>query len=45
MKIAVISDIHSNADALKLSIDSLKSKNIDLTIFLGDLLSYGCQPF
>lgn len=45
MKIAVISDIHSNADALKLSIDSLKSKNVNLTVFLGDILSYGCQPF
>lgn len=43
-KVAVISDIHSNADALKKALEVLKKKKIDITIFLGDILTYGCQP-
>jgi len=43
-KIAVISDIHANADALVTVVEELKSKDIDLTICLGDILTYGCQP-
>ena len=43
-KIAVISDIHSNADALNIVLKELKKKNVDVTIFLGDILTYGCQP-
>lgn len=42
MKIAIISDIHGNYSALKACIDSLGSE-IDEVIFLGDLLTYGCQ--
>ena len=44
IKIAVISDIHANADALITVLDDLKGKSIDLTIVLGDILTYGCQP-
>jgi predicted phosphodiesterase len=43
-KIAVISDIHANADALAMVLAELKSKDLDLTICLGDVLTYGCQP-
>ena len=43
-KIAVISDIHANADALTMALKELKSNSIDITIFLGDILTYGCQP-
>lgn len=43
-KIAVISDIHSNADALVKVLNKLAAKTIDLTIFLGDILTYGMQP-
>ena len=43
-KIAVISDIHANADALTTVIEDLKMKSVDITIFLGDILTYGCQP-
>lgn len=43
-KIAVISDIHANADALTMVLKELKNKSIDITIFLGDILTYGCQP-
>jgi predicted phosphodiesterase len=43
-KIAVISDIHANADALEAALGELKKECVDLTIFLGDILTYGCQP-
>ena len=43
-KVAVISDIHSNADALALVLKDLIIKRVDVTIFLGDILTYGCQP-
>ena len=43
-KIAVISDIHSNADALMKVLDELAGMSIDLTVFLGDILTYGMQP-
>ncbi len=42
-KIAVISDIHANNDALNYVLSELNN-NVDLFIILGDLLTYGCQP-
>lgn len=44
LKIAVISDIHGNAESLKKVLENIKLLSVDLTIFLGDLLTYGCQP-
>lgn len=44
IRTAVISDIHGNADALDITLDVIKSNNVDMTIVLGDLLTYGCQP-
>ncbi len=43
-RVAVISDIHSNADALVKVLDTIDSKSFDLTVFLGDILTYGMQP-
>jgi len=43
-KIAVISDIHANADALNMVLQEVESMEIDTTVFLGDILTYGCQP-
>ncbi len=43
-KIAVISDIHGNAESLKYVLNELSKENLSLTIVLGDLLTYGCQP-
>lgn len=43
-KLAIISDIHGNADALEYVLKTLKKAPVDLTIFLGDLLTYGVQP-
>jgi predicted phosphodiesterase len=43
-RIAVISDIHANADALNIVLKEIKKNNVDITVFLGDILTYGCQP-
>ena len=43
-KIAIISDIHGNADALKWTLNRVKLDSVEMTVFLGDLLTYGCQP-
>ena len=37
MKIAVFSDIHGNLKALKEVLEQIKEKNVDLTVFLGDI--------
>ena len=42
MKIAVISDIHSNLDAFEAVIADLPT--IDITLCLGDIVGYGPQP-
>ena len=43
-KIAIISDIHGNADALKWTLMRVALDSVEITVFLGDLLTYGCQP-
>lgn len=42
-KIAVLSDIHSNFDALNNAVDIILQGHIDKVVVLGDLLTYGCQ--
>ncbi len=44
LKVAVISDIHGNGESLKKVLEDIKLLSVDVTIFLGDLLTYGCQP-
>ena len=44
MRIAVISDIHANATALKAVIKHIKEQSIDEIIFLGDLVMNGPHP-
>ena len=41
MKIAVFSDIHGNLKALKAVLEQIKEKNVDLTVFLGDIFQRG----
>ncbi|MBR3823947.1 MAG: metallophosphoesterase family protein [Lachnospiraceae bacterium] len=41
MKIAVFSDIHGNLKALKEVLEQIKEKNVDLTVFLGDIFQRG----
>lgn len=41
MKIAVFSDIHGNLKVLKEVLEQIKEKNVDLTVFLGDIFQRG----
>ncbi|MDJ0858243.1 MAG: metallophosphoesterase family protein [Dinoroseobacter sp.] len=43
-RIAVLADIHSNADALSLALADAQAATPDLTVILGDLLTFGMQP-
>ena len=43
MKIAVFSDVHSNSFALEKAIEEIELENSDEIVFLGDLLTYGCN--
>jgi putative phosphoesterase len=44
MKIAVISDIHGNVEALSTFFKDVDSENVDTIICLGDLVGYGPYP-
>ncbi|MCC0650933.1 metallophosphoesterase family protein, partial [Clostridioides sp. ZZV15-6598] len=44
MKIAAISDIHSNIYALDAVLDNIKVHNIDMVVCVGDLVGYGTRP-
>lgn len=44
MRIAVISDIHSNIYALEAVLEDIKSKDVDLIVCTGDLVGYGTRP-
>lgn len=41
MKIAVFSDVHGNLKALKAVLEQIKEKNVDQTVFLGDIFQRG----
>ena len=44
MKIAVISDIHGNLEALKATLEDIKKKQVDKIICLGDIIAKGVHP-
>ncbi|OFZ68350.1 MAG: metallophosphoesterase [Betaproteobacteria bacterium RBG_16_56_24] len=44
MKIAVLSDIHSNLEALLACLDHARRQGAEQYVFLGDLLGYGADP-
>ncbi len=44
MKIAVISDIHSNIYALDSVLADIKTKDVDMIVCTGDLVGYGTKP-
>ncbi|WP_250675143.1 metallophosphoesterase family protein [Paraclostridium ghonii] len=44
MKIAVISDIHSNIYALDAVLSDIETKDVDVTVCTGDLVGYGTRP-
>ena len=41
MKIAIISDIHGNLEALKTTLDDIEKRNVDKIICLGDIIMKG----
>lgn len=43
MKIAVFSDVHANSFALEKAIEAIELERVDEIVFLGDLLTYGCN--
>lgn len=44
MRIAIISDIHSNLDALTCALDSIESAGVDAIYCLGDIVGYNADP-
>ncbi len=44
MKYAIISDIHSNLEALQKAMSIIDDKNVDEIICLGDVVGYGANP-
>ena len=44
MRIAIISDIHSNQEALKKALQVIEEKSVDKIICLGDIVGYGANP-
>jgi predicted phosphodiesterase len=44
MRYAIISDIHSNFDALQAICNMLDKENIDKYLCLGDIVGYGAEP-
>lgn len=44
MKIAVISDVHANLEALKATIKDIEKRKVDKIICLGDTISKGAHP-
>jgi len=44
MRIAVISDIHSNLEALRQVLIDIENSNIDTVVCLGDNIGYGPEP-
>ena len=44
MRFGILSDIHSNIEALDVALDWLASQNIDQHVCLGDVVGYGPNP-
>ena len=44
MKIAFISDIHGNLEALDVVLEDIKKRNVDKLYCVGDLVGYGPDP-
>lgn len=44
IKIAVISDLHGNLEALKKVLEDIKNRNVNKIICLGDIIAKGSHP-
>lgn len=44
MKLALVSDIHANLEALKATLDDIATRGVDRIVCLGDIVGYNTQP-
>src|SRR3990172_2694319 len=44
MRLAIISDIHSNLEALNKALSIIDSRTVDSIVCLGDIVGYGANP-
>ena len=44
MRSAIISDVHSNLEALSTALEAIEKEEIDEILFLGDVVGYGANP-
>ena len=44
MKYAVISDVHSNLEALECALEEIHGRKADQIVCLGDVVGYGANP-
>lgn len=44
MRLALLSDIHANLEALQAVLKDLESQKVDQIVCLGDVVGYGCDP-
>ena len=44
MRIAIISDVHSNLEALEKALSIISARHVDNTVCLGDITGYGANP-
>lgn len=44
MRIAIISDIHANLEALTTALEDIKERDVEKIICLGDVVGYGANP-
>jgi len=44
MRLAIVSDIHANIEALEAVVDDITAQKVDETACLGDLVGYGASP-
>lgn len=44
MRALVVSDLHSNAEALRMVMNRVRRKKFDVVVCLGDFVGYGAQP-
>ena len=44
MRLAILSDVHGNLDALEAVLEDIESFNVDSRICLGDVVGYGAEP-
>jgi len=43
MRIAIVSDVHANADALRAVLDDIDRRNVRAVVCLGDTVGYGAE--